>query len=88
MEERLPHNFITNYKQWLEYQEIVKFDSDEFHLVQEILSLQIALYLLRRTNIVDSSHIDCFYKIIFEKKTEYSRIMEKNYIDVNETIDF
>ena len=88
MEERLPHNFITNYKQWLEYQEIVKFDNDEFHLVQEILSLQIALYLLRRTNIVDGSHVDCFYKMISEKKTEYSRIMGENYIDFNVNIDF
>jgi len=85
---RLPHNFISNWEDLMNHQEITIRDTDEQDMIQNILTLQASLYILRRMVGIDEIHIDTLYKIISKMKLEHSKEFKKDFIDVNEDIDF
>jgi len=59
-----------------------KISMSEYNLVEEIISMQVAFYLMRRS-LVDGSLIDSMDIMIGNKISEYEKIFRREFNDFN-----
>lgn len=62
----------------------------EYYIVSEILAIEHAIYVLRRTNkpYIDGSLIDALWPLRTKAINHYEEVMGKEYYDANKNVDF
>lgn len=80
----------TQYMDFYELDENDFFNDDNkaYNLICDIISLQIAYYLMRRTVGVFGDNVENIESMISNKKAEYKKVAGKDYQDPNEDVDW
>lgn len=71
---------------------LLKLDDEifrkEFQIVDKIISLQVSYFLLRRIPGGFGSYIDDLVTLISDQKRIYKEYTNKDYIDLNDDVDY
>lgn len=69
-----------------EYEDFLETNFEESELLREIIAIEVAIYIMRRTNCLCASNIDAMRQMAREKERAYNGTFNKAYLDFNKDI--